>query len=102
MPNVHRRPARATRRAVPTRRAVLTPRHRRVLAAALAALAAGGTAYLALDRPVLDAVPVLVAVRELPVGHRLTEGDVRLQDLPDPAHHRPRRDLARLVARECR
>lgn len=48
----------------------------------LAALTAGGTAYLALDRPAADAVPVLVAVRELPVGHRLTEGDVRVRDLP--------------------
>lgn len=76
MLGVHRRPPRATRRVI------LPLRHRRTLAAALAALTAGGTAYLVLDRPSADAVPVLVAVRELPVGHRLTDGDVHVQDRP--------------------
>lgn len=56
-----------------------------MLAAALAALTAGGTAYAALDRPAADAVPVLVAARELPVGHRLTAGDVQVRDLPAQA-----------------
>lgn len=74
-----RRPARATRRALPP------GRHRRALAAALAALTAGGTAYLALDRPAHDAGTVLVAARQLPVGHLLTDADVQVRDLPAAA-----------------
>lgn len=51
----------------------------------LAALTAGGTAYLALDRPAVDAVPVVVAARQLPVGHRLVDGDLRVRDQPAQA-----------------
>lgn len=55
---------------------------RRLLAAALAALTVGGTTYLALARPDPEAVPALVAVRALPVGHVLTDQDVQVRDLP--------------------
>lgn len=51
----------------------------------LAAVTAGGTAYLALNRPVDDAVPALVAVRALPVGHLLGDGDVQVRGLPGAA-----------------
>lgn len=56
-----------------------------MLAAALAALTAGGTAYLALNRAADDAVPALVAVRALPVGHLLGDGDLQVRGLPAPA-----------------
>lgn len=72
--DVHRRRPRAT-----------GPLRRRALAATLAALTAGGTAYLALNRPTADATPALVAVRALPLGHVLTDSDVRLRELPGQA-----------------
>lgn len=56
-----------------------------MVAAVLAACTAGGTAYLALERPHADAVPAVVAVRELPVGHVLSHGDVQVRALPRPA-----------------
>lgn len=54
---------------------------RRLLAAGLAAVTVGGTAYLALHRPPEDAVPVLVARHAVPVGQVLTEDDVQLRQV---------------------
>lgn len=55
---------------------------RRGLAAVLAAVAAGGTAYVALVRPVEDGAPVLVATREMPVGAVLSADDVTVEQRP--------------------
>lgn len=56
-----------------------------MVAAGLAALTVGGTAYLALHRPPEDAVPTVVSVREVPVGEVLGTGDVQLRHLPRSA-----------------
>ncbi|WP_181009807.1 SAF domain-containing protein [Ornithinimicrobium sufpigmenti] len=75
---MHRpRPARTSRRPA--------LRSRRALAATLAALTAGGTAYLALHRPADDGVPAVVATSTLPVGHLLTRGDLEVRELPADA-----------------
>ena len=86
------RPPRRPRSRAPRRGRPSWPR--RVLAAALAALAVGLTAYLALDRGPGDGVPVLVAAREVPVGSVLSAGDVEVRHvptgvLPDGALERP-------------
>lgn len=56
-----------------------------MLAALLAAVAVGGTAYAALGRPREGGVPVVVATREVPVGAVLASGDVTVRQLPPGA-----------------
>jgi pilus assembly protein CpaB len=59
-------------------------RLRRGLAAALVGLAAWLVAGAVLPEPTPVGVPVLVAARELPPGHRMTASDLRVQRWPEP------------------
>lgn len=55
---------------------------RRAVAALLAAVAAGGTAFAALGLPAESGVAVVVATREVPVGAVLAAGDVVVELVP--------------------